>query len=950
MFPQKRGHKWKIEVHNAVCKSFMNRDVGHTHISQISVNQHQHINTPPSPQKKGKRVHVYNNMQDWYPSASYNLENIDALDSAAAEYMGGNAMVKAKHRYKLNQPFLNWIPHLQEFVTEAMRCEGWGNAAHEEHCPTCTQSGWSLLGIPSVPMPGLLWWWMGTHFQRTMLKEMGLHVQLGHLNLDCVNPERGAKVFTVLHTNGIHIVSVDFCACKHRLPHRIQLLRTGWYPATTNYSESCASLDLLNMFHILMLTGKILHWEYYCYLEHMRNNLDVDVPKPDFSLPDNWACVEPSKQYLYMLIVALNANFRLKNCLKSNEAVDPGLHTGCVYFIEQEPYMEHLRQFSTQVETSTCSGFRTLAAAETKFSAGMCYTGVGMCICAQHELVCPNRVGNLQKGEKYCNMDYILLSALDSLHVQQLFISYDIACQYKVKFNAQMNALPAKMHLSADTKIDWGIPKCHCPAHKLKCQIPHSMNLKPGVGQTDSEGIEQDWATINPVANSTKEMGPGARHDTLDDHWGHHNWRKTTAFGEFGVLYLTGMTDRASRTHFEAEALSGVRLELLEDESKETSAANATTQGHSAVAFLLNALSIEDAQQKLCKDTKNDKLTPNQVAQIEEHCRTITKRLRVLHLAQQVCMPQIQDILEHDDAVSTLQILPETTNIWLPLQLSDDNRKDLVSLAEKKALLCEAACHDSLEKIPSLQCAKSYLVSFKRRNIWGQTKTTRAQSSLNSVDAKINLNAEHTDVIGSDSQPKTVKGMKKIARQLGEGYKQTSWIWSMSRVLADNDDTELVDVLRVEWAKARACKLQWQEEAELLKEEMWHVRRGLDWKAKWWHKQAGGWDVLLPEEAEGVKAYTHQQATMFSTLKAHFTSLWEKPLETISPTQQLTKHEALQSQIAKARLQASTLSSHNGQTPLPSALKEEFTSAQHDSSNESEDESDAGSDGGYKMG
>lgn len=54
-----------------------------------------------------------------------------------------------------------------------------------------------------------------------------------------------------------------------------------------------------------------------------------------------------------MLIVALDANFRLKNRMKSNEVVDPGLHTGRAYFVEQEPYMEHLRQYSTQVEVST---------------------------------------------------------------------------------------------------------------------------------------------------------------------------------------------------------------------------------------------------------------------------------------------------------------------------------------------------------------------------------------------------------------------------------------------------------------------------------------------------------------------------------------------------------------------------------------------------------------------
>ena len=55
----------------------------------------------------------------------------------------------------------------------------------------------------------------------------------------------------------------------------------------------------------------------------------------------------------------------------------------------------------------------------------------------------------------------------------------------------------------------------------------------PGVGRTDGEGIERNWSEINRVANSTKEMGPGARHDTLDDHFGHHNFRKLVGLGKY---------------------------------------------------------------------------------------------------------------------------------------------------------------------------------------------------------------------------------------------------------------------------------------------------------------------------------------------------------------------------------------------------------------------------------
>lgn len=129
-------------------------------------------------------------------------------------------------------------------------------------------------------------------------------------------------------------------------------------------------------------------------------------------------------------------------------------------------------------------------------------------------------------------MDYILLSALAPCVFLNVFISYDIACQFKLGFEKRMKDLPQELKLSSSVRTDWGIPKCHCPAHKLPCQAPHLLNLKPGVGRMDGEGIERSWSEMNRIANSTKEMGPGSHHDTLDDHFGHHNWRKKVALGK----------------------------------------------------------------------------------------------------------------------------------------------------------------------------------------------------------------------------------------------------------------------------------------------------------------------------------------------------------------------------------------------------------------------------------
>ncbi|KAG2355719.1 hypothetical protein BDR07DRAFT_1302434, partial [Suillus spraguei] len=52
-------------------------------------------------------------------------------------------------------------------------------------------------------------------------------------------------------------------------------------------------------------------------------------------------------------------------------------------------------------EISSCSGFKFLTHAEMKFLSNLQATGVGLCICARHEFVCPNGAGDLQKSEWY---------------------------------------------------------------------------------------------------------------------------------------------------------------------------------------------------------------------------------------------------------------------------------------------------------------------------------------------------------------------------------------------------------------------------------------------------------------------------------------------------------------------------------------------------------------------
>lgn len=129
-------------------------------------------------------------------------------------------------------------------------------------------------------------------------------------------------------------------------------------------------------------------------------------------------------------------------------------------------------------------------------------------------------------------MDYLFFSALSQRRVNVLNISYDIACQWHKHIWQRMSTMPAHLRLDHASKlVRFFVPKFHLPAHILKCQSTFSFNFSKNVGRTDGEAPERGWSNINPVASSTKEMGPGSRRDTLDDHFSDWNWKKLVGLG-----------------------------------------------------------------------------------------------------------------------------------------------------------------------------------------------------------------------------------------------------------------------------------------------------------------------------------------------------------------------------------------------------------------------------------
>lgn len=143
--------------------------------------------------------------------------------------------------------------------------------------------------------------------------------------------------------------------------------------------------------------------------------------------------------------------------------------------------------------------------------------------CAQ--LMCP----------RYCNVDYIFGMVFPFIPPEvRKVISYDIMCQWLRNLLDRIARLPGhiRVELPQGDNLRYAIPKYHFNGHKEQDHNKFSLNFMKGVGRTDGEEVERGWSRFDGVASSTREMGPGSREETLEDHFSWNNEQKYITIGE----------------------------------------------------------------------------------------------------------------------------------------------------------------------------------------------------------------------------------------------------------------------------------------------------------------------------------------------------------------------------------------------------------------------------------
>lgn len=123
-------------------------------------------------------------------------------------------------------------------------------------------------------------------------------------------------------------------------------------------------------------------------------------------------------------------------------------------------------------------------------------------------------------ADRFINMDYVYASVLQHFPNVDRMSIYDIACQWAIHLEERMAEMPEdvrmkvsafRVKVSAFKELRYVIGKLHWHGHKQEDHSRFSLNYILGSNHTDGEGIKWRWWDIQPIANSTKLIGPDGR-------------------------------------------------------------------------------------------------------------------------------------------------------------------------------------------------------------------------------------------------------------------------------------------------------------------------------------------------------------------------------------------------------------------------------------------------------
>ncbi|KAG6823090.1 hypothetical protein H0H92_011430 [Tricholoma furcatifolium] len=275
--------------------------------------------------------------------------------------------------------------------------------------------------------------------------------------------------------------------------------------------------------------------------------------------------------------------------------------------------------------------------------------------------------------------------------------------------------------------------------------------------------------------------------------------------------------------------------------------------------------------------------------------------------------------VESPDAQTQAEELP----LYLPSSLPPVLRDQVSDLAAKEERLRFAHADDALAEIRRHRRILSGLYQFKKLNVsgTGNRPNTRMYSLFKRFNNRIDhfasryhlaytalSNLNPSGIWKSRFQilkPEDISGPGRDDTDISNGRFEPSWIWLVPRLpnapLEPETEPQLEDSMRIDWAKAKARLSRWEEEVELVQEEMRRVVVYLGWQAARWRLLGRNAKFLDDTHHSGLVGYAERQADMYDQLAESSASCWLPVLQKVGIEPEWGKQFVISSEVGGSR-------------------------------------------------
>ncbi|KAF9064828.1 hypothetical protein BDP27DRAFT_1425414 [Rhodocollybia butyracea] len=498
-------------------------------------------------------------------------------------------------------------------------------------------------------------------------------------------------------------------------------------------------------------------------------------PYPGINLPPDWESTSKDKRWVYKLFTLMDGNMKAVRLNASSEARDPGLNVGRAFFLNPTAHRQHVEVFDKHFpnQKSTCNDHKAVNSGTTAREQNCTVTGVFSVFCARHDTFRLQGTTDLRVGERQVDVNFAYINTLRYKAPTWLTSTYDVFCQHSVNFFKHIEAYPPSLQPpQKKPNFQFLVPKFHLNAHAEACRVTFSLNWSPFVGQTDGECPERCWSETNVLAGSTKRMGPGLRWDTMDNHFGDHNWRKATSMvrgnevlkkHSGAVITFEGMSegiadytvkewlkmvldweeDSTKPNPFVATVwpltYHKVRLDLAKkDEQRARDMPRLVDIAISPLQLIVQGLELGEQQRCYKWDSTHleSHATPLQQTKIREWSATLRRRIDAWFQAQHFHMPAARILRNH--IVSSTAGSVSDIPLLLPSAVMRGGGPCSVELLEIEWKLRASQGLDELENLRKYLLSRTAIIKHKLNYGHGQYDGLRSAKAIETVNAKIN--------------------------------------------------------------------------------------------------------------------------------------------------------------------------------------------------------------------